>query len=220
MNSLFRCAFSRHHAARPMPFHSQAHEARTCKTNSLVNKQGTHVNRVQAPRKHAVLVYARYGVQRGNPEISDRILGAVTYILPFLNAFVYARFLYLTVPVVRAALKPIMPAITTYNSVPLGSLIAFFALYLGVVNNKNMSRFVRFNAMQALLLDIMLILPRLMESVISPPSSGWGVDVYVHSQSCIWVFIAIWVIYGISNCILGQYGRIPFIADAADQQIR
>ena len=78
----------------------------------------------------------------------------------------------------------------------------------------------RFNAMQALLLDIMLILPRLMESVISPPTSGWGVDVYTYSQSFIWIFITAWVVYGIFSSLIGQYGRIPFIAEAADQQIR
>ena len=55
----------------------------------------------------------------------------------------------------------------------------------------------RFNATQALLLDILLILPRLMESVISPPMGGWGADVYIHSQSFIWIFITAWVIYGI-----------------------
>ena len=32
-----------------------------------------------------------------------------------------------------------------YTSIPFGSLIAFFALYLGVVGNQNFSRFVRFN---------------------------------------------------------------------------
>ena len=74
--------------------------------------------------------------------------------------------------------------------------------------------------MQAILLDIVLVLPRLMESVISPPSSGWGVDVYVFSQSFVWIFIAVCVVYGVSMSLIGQYARIPFIGEAADQQIR
>ena len=77
----------------------------------------------------------------------------------------------------------------------------------------------RFNAMQALLLDIVLILPRLAESVISPPTAGWGVNLYVNSQSFVWIFITAWVAYGIFSSLIGQYGRIPFLADAADQQI-
>ncbi len=31
---------------------------------------------------------------------------------------------------------------------PFGSLIAFFGIYIGIVNNTKFSRFVRFNAMQ------------------------------------------------------------------------
>ena len=45
-------------------------------------------------------------------------------------------------------MAPILPAIAAFHSVLFASFIAFFALYLGVVNNQNFSRFVRFNAMQ------------------------------------------------------------------------
>ncbi len=45
-------------------------------------------------------------------------------------------------------------------------------------------------------------------------------QVYVHSQSFIWIFMAIWVVYGIGMSLFGQYARIPFISDAAEQQLR
>ena len=37
------------------------------------------------------------------------------------------------------------------------SLIIFFAAYLGIVNNQNFSRYVRFAVLQAVLLDIVLM---------------------------------------------------------------
>ena len=37
------------------------------------------------------------------------------------------------------------------------SLIIFFAVYAGIVNNQNFSRYVRFNALQSILLDIILM---------------------------------------------------------------
>lgn len=52
---------------------------------------------------------------RGTPEVMDRVLGALPYVLPFLNAFVYARFLYMMQPAVKALLKPMMPAIMAYS---------------------------------------------------------------------------------------------------------
>lgn len=36
-------------------------------------------------------------------------------------------------------------------------LVAFFGVYLGIINNFNMPRVVRVNAMQAVLLDIVLM---------------------------------------------------------------
>jgi len=85
--------------------------------------------------------------------------------------------------------------------VPFASLVAFFALYLGVVNNQAYSRYVRFNGQaraprdlgavsllttaplthpqQAILLDIVLILPSLFENLFRMPSSGFGLNLYI-----------------------------------------
>lgn len=41
-----------------------------------------------------------------------------------------------------------MPLLLAYHSLPFGSLLVFFGIYMGVVNNQNLSRYVRFNAMQ------------------------------------------------------------------------
>ncbi|GFH18680.1 protein TIC 20-II, chloroplastic [Haematococcus lacustris] len=57
---------------------------------------------------------------------------------------------------------------------------------------------------QAMLLDVLLVMPRLVESVITVPSSGWGVQLYANFQSFIWIFTTAWVIFGIANSLLGQ----------------
>lgn len=44
-----------------------------------------------------------------------------------------------------------------YFGIPFAGLIVFFGLYMGVVNNQNLDRGVRFNALQAILLDIILM---------------------------------------------------------------
>ncbi len=36
-------------------------------------------------------------------------------------------------------------------------MVVFFAIYAGLVNNQRFSRFVRYNAMQSILLDIVLV---------------------------------------------------------------
>ena len=100
------------------------------------------------------------------------------------------------------------------------SLLCFFGIYLGIVNNGSWRRFVRFNGAQAVLLDILLILPRLLESLVTPPTAGWGLQAYISAQNTVWLFVTACVLYGVGASLLGQTARIPFVADAADQQVR
>jgi hypothetical protein len=49
---------------------------------------------------------------------------------------------------VKACIQPILPAAATFHSLPFAGMIAFFGLYAGVVNNRSLPRYVRFNTMQ------------------------------------------------------------------------
>jgi len=176
-------------------------------------------------RQSSVRVQAKFGgIQPSragpSPAIFERLMSALPYVLPFFNAFTYGRYLFYMYPAVKAVVRPILPAVASFHSLPFASMIAFFGIYIGIINNRNMSKFVRFNGMQALLLDIMLVIPRLLETVLTPPTSGWGLQVYINSQSFIWIFICAWVLFGVFNALTGTYGRIPFVGDAADAQIR
>lgn len=71
-----------------------------------------------------------------------------------------------------------------YYNVPFASVAAFFATYLLIVNNpQQFSRYVRFNAQQAILLDVILILPSLAESLFRAPSGGMGLSVYISAYN-------------------------------------
>merc|ERR1711871_1865722 len=50
-------------------------------------------------------------------------------------------------------------------------IAVFFGLYYGICNNMNLSRYVRFNCMQCILLDILLIIPSLLENLVPMPES-------------------------------------------------
>lgn len=179
---------------------------------------------VKASHRLSSSVNARSSGSRGgwdsSPGYVDRVAAALPYMLPYFDVVSYGRYLFQIYPPAKAAITPFLPAMGLYHSVPFGSFIAFFGLYIGVVNNPKFSRFVRFNAVQAILLDILLTLPRLLETVLTPPASGWGAQVYVQSQSFIWVFMTMWVVYGVVSSFLGKWARIPFVSEAAEQQIR
>ncbi|KAL7228139.1 hypothetical protein ACSBR2_006955 [Camellia fascicularis] len=105
---------------------------------------------------------------------TDRLISAVAYFLPFFNGLHYGRFVFAQYPTLGAAFEPILPLLSLYRSVPYASFVAFFALYLGVVRNPSLSRYVRFNAMQAVVLDVLLVIPLLLQRIFNPGRAGIG----------------------------------------------
>ncbi|GBF93270.1 hypothetical protein Rsub_06002 [Raphidocelis subcapitata] len=181
-----------------------------------------------APRR-ALRVEARYGggaaggggYRATAPNVGERVLAAAPFLLPFLDAFSYGRFLFYMYPLIARAVAPFAPLLQLYHSIPFAALIAFFGIYLGVVNNARLPRFVRFSAMQAVLLDILLVLPRLLEQLISPPSApGLALQAYITAQNTIWIAVAACVAFGMGSALLGREVRLPFIGDAAEAQLR
>jgi hypothetical protein len=90
--------------------------------------------------------------------VPDRVVSALPYLLPLFDSLRYGKFLFLQFPLFASVLTPFEPLMRVYFSVPFAGTIAFFAVYLGIINSpQNFSRYVRFNAMQAVLLDIILM---------------------------------------------------------------
>jgi hypothetical protein len=124
-------------------------------------------------------------------------------------------------PIISTVLAPLNPLIQLYFTVPFASLASFFAIYLLVVNNFEWDRNVRFNAMQAILLDIILIFPGLIESVLKlRPVGGLGLQLYIQVYNAIFLFVLVAVVYAVGSSIVGSTARIPLVADAADAQTR
>ena len=92
-----------------------------------------------------------------SPSFADRALAALPYLLPALDALRYGRFIFMQAPFVARALAPLAPLNALYRSFPFSGFIFFLAVYGGIANNQSLSRFTRYNAMQAVLLDILLM---------------------------------------------------------------
>eukprot|EP01025_Chloroclados_australasicus_P017451 TRINITY_DN18910_c0_g1_i2.p2 TRINITY_DN18910_c0_g1~~TRINITY_DN18910_c0_g1_i2.p2 ORF type:complete len:230 (-),score=9.40 TRINITY_DN18910_c0_g1_i2:355-1014(-) len=180
----------------------------------------TRISNVQSVRSRKLQIQTQnqYG---STPRVPERVIAALPYLLPLLDGIRYGRFLFMQYPVFAKLLAPLTPLIEFYYGFPLGSLIIFFGLYLGIVNNMNFDRFVRLNAMQAILLDIILIIPQLFESVLKiRPTDNLGLSAYMLAYNTIWLFVFVCVSYGIGACLVGFTARIPLVRDAAEQQTR
>jgi hypothetical protein len=60
-------------------------------------------------------------------------------------------------PFIARALAPLGPVNALYHLFPFAPFIIFLGVYSGIVNNQSLSRYIRYNAMQAVLLDILLM---------------------------------------------------------------
>lgn len=148
----------------------------------------------------------------------ERFYGSILYLLPLLDGIVFGAFLFKQFPPLQLLLLPLFPLLQVYNSFPFAGLIIFFALLFGVVRNQNISHFIRFNTMQAVLLDILLILCRLvlqvLESTIPIPLA---IETFYNT---VFLGIIAAVAYAVVQSVRGLYAEIPAISDAVNMQVR
>ena len=114
-----------------------------------------------------------------------------------------------------------MPILRGMSMLPMGNLIVFFAIYLGIAKNQNFSRFCRFNGMQAILLDIALIFPSLLESLFGPGILGISLPYVVTMVMHNIIFLVTLGAFALAavGCMSGSYVRLPIVAEAAEAQL-
>jgi len=163
----------------------------------------------------------------GEINAAQRGLAAISYLLPLLDGLKYSKFLLMQFPLFGLALLPLKPAIDVWYSLGFLQIIVFFALYLGVVNNQGMNRYVRFNAQQAILLDILLIVPDILTRVIGGLGGdegmlmgGPGLEAQVLLFNTVFLYVYLTSVVGAGSCALGKQIKLPIVGDAAESQIR
>jgi hypothetical protein len=154
---------------------------------------------------------------RGSTTVSDRIFASLPYLLPLVDGLMFGRFLFQQFPVLQLLLIPLAPLMQIY-SLPFASLVIFFALYLGVVRNENISHFIRFNAMQAILLDIVLMLCGLVLPLLRNAFQIAFIAETLYNMVFLGVLAAF--VYAVVQSALGRYAEIPPLSDAVYMQVR
>ena len=95
------------------------------------------------------------------------------------------------------------------NSLPFGGFLLFIILFAGLARNPKVPYFVRYNACQALLIDIALIIISYLLRIL--PIAALGSIIFIFTLS---IFI-----YSISQCIYGVEPEIPLISKSVRMQI-
>ncbi|TRT59036.1 MAG: hypothetical protein EWV85_05230 [Microcystis aeruginosa Ma_QC_C_20070703_M131] len=156
---------------------------------------------------------------RGSTDTKDRIFAALVYLLPLYSAFAFGIFIFQQIPFLGAALAiALYPLAFLYSSLGnFGSLIVFFVLFFAVVRNPRISHFIRFNTMQAILIDILVYLLGLALGFVA---RGLGANLVVETLFNV-VFLGAFAacVYSIIQSVIGKYADIPTISEAAYSQV-
>jgi hypothetical protein len=164
---------------------------------------------------------------RGTTTVQERLLGCLPYLLPLMEVSLLGMSfavrsgigLFAQFPPLQLLLIPLSPLIRIYTGFPFAGLIIFILLLTLVVRNTNISHFIRFNTMQAILLDILLILGQIILTMLLVPTLGTGLVVDTLLNVVLLGILAA-VLYSVVQTLRGQYAEIPTISEAVYMQVR
>ncbi|WP_013323405.1 Tic20 family protein [Gloeothece verrucosa] len=151
-------------------------------------------------------------------EVKDRILSALVYILPLIYALPFGISLLKQIPFLGLIYLPLSPLISLYYSLPFGGLIIFFVLFFAVVRNERVNRFIRFNTLQAILIDIALILCSLILQFLGQILVDNSLFILTLNNT-IFLGTLTACIFGIIQSGRGLYPEIPAISEAVYSQL-
>lgn len=161
----------------------------------------------------------RMQIQRGStpPPVPDRVISILPYVIPLMDSLTFGKYVFAKVPIVgQLLLPPLIPLYSLYRGIPFLAFGVFLALYILVVRNTNISRYIRFNTFQALTLDIALIIPQLFRGVnLNVPAA-----IVETLSTAVFYGVVLAVVYVIVRNVQGLVpDEIPGISDSVYQQL-
>jgi hypothetical protein len=155
-----------------------------------------------------------------------RFYSCLPYLLPMSAGVIYGAVLFQQFPLL---IFPFIPFIWLYGNVlafplvPLlgltGEFFLFMGLYFLVVRDARVPHSIRFNAMQALLMQIVLFIAQLFFQVLEQVSNN-ALPSVISSIFANTIFIGTTLLagYAIYQSIKGEYSDIPTLSQAASFQ--
>jgi len=151
------------------------------------------------------------------PPTWQRLLAAAAYLLPWSDAIPFGRSLFGLFPFLQWLSVPALPVAMLQQMVPFGGLVLFLALYLGVVRNGQVPYPIRFNVLQAILIDIVLVVVSLaFNLLINPLGSGFALRTISNS---VFLGTLVVVLFGVVQNLRGKDADLPTISEAVRMQL-
>ncbi len=165
--------------------------------------------------------------QISNIEPRDRLYASLPYILPMSAVVIFGAKLlqqFLPLQYIFFPFFWLYRNVLMFPVVPLlglnGEFVILIGLYLLVIRDSRINHFVRFNTMQAVLLEILIFLTQMSVNLLAVIIGSVGsvalmLEVLVNTA---FLGIVAVCVYAIAQNIAGKYTEIPGISEAAAMQ--
>ena len=155
------------------------------------------------------------GAMQG-PPIWQRLLAAAAYMLPWSDGIPFGQWLFGLFPILAWLQLPALPLVMVQQLVPFGSLVLFLVLFLAVVRNSRVPYFIRYSVLQAILVDILLVLINLAFGVLRLNGGNFAGRTLSNT-----VFLGILVLvgFGVVESLRGKEADIPTVSEAVRMQL-
>ena len=151
------------------------------------------------------------------PSLGGRILGILLYMIPWSDSLMFGNHLFIKYPFTQIIEVPAIPIILIERSIPFGNLLLFLVIFLGIVRNSQVSYFLRFNALQSLLINIGIIIISFIFQIIFTPFLNTLIIRTFSTTLLISLFSVI--VYCVWSCTQGNEPDLPGISQATKMQL-
>ena len=151
------------------------------------------------------------------PSLGAKLLGVLLYMIPWADCLKFGTHLYIKYPFTQIIQIPAIPIFLIEKSLPFGNLLLFLAIFIGLVKNNKVSYFLRYNALQSLLINIgVIILSFIFEIIFSPFLNTLIIRTF---SSTLLISLFSMIVYCVLACIQGNEPDLPIISQATKMQL-
>ena len=157
-----------------------------------------------------------------DPPLWQRLLALLPYSLTWSDALPFGRDLFGIFPPLNALMLPAMPALLVQNlgsmgGMNLGGLLLFFLLFLAVVRNPKVPYTIRFNTLQALMLDILLVVIGLVFQLLQSLLGG-GL-LFRTLANTVFLGTLLILLFTVVQVLRGKEADLPTLSEAVRMQL-
>ena len=151
------------------------------------------------------------------PSLGERLLGILLYMIPWADCLIFGNHLYLQYPFIQIIQIPAIPIIIIERSIPFGNLLLFLGIFFGLVRNNKVSYFLRFNALQSLLINIgIIIISFIFQIFFSPFENSLIIRTF---STTLLISVFSMITYCVWSCTQGDEPNLPGISEATKMQL-